>query len=294
MTIAEGLQQMVALFDATATTIEAELSVADFDELLAGERTLIGREGSIVRAAYVEVGTGLAVKALVFFQVKVDARGCLDPSFNVPLEYMAQQAGAGPDLGSGPVRMACRSQCPIPWHAINLWEPAGRDESHVAVQVQKILWRNRLGLRVSPATGPPLVRIRGPLDAVMELDEAMKRETAQRQAFEERRALEQRQAAQQAVDQRNAQEQLLTAAFGEAGRVSVGQYARSQRAVGQSTRPSGAQGRSEQLRTDGRRPQQGYVEQIAAHRDEIQKLKAALRHEQERNRRLQQLLRGEL
>jgi hypothetical protein len=42
------------------------------------------------------------------------------------------------------------------------------------------------------------------------------------------------------------------------------------------------------------RQQQGYLEQIKNCREEIQKLKSALRHEQERNRRLQQLLRGDV
>jgi hypothetical protein len=286
MITAEGLQQMVVLFDATATTIETELSIDELDDLLCGERTLLGRESSVVRAAYVEVGTGLAVKAVVFFQVKVDVRGRFDRSFNVPLEYMAQQAGAGPDLGTGPIRMACRSQCPVPWHAINLWEPAGRDDDHAAVEVQKAVWRNRLGLKVMPAMAPAFVpesRLRGPLDAVMELDEAMKRKTAHHMAFEQRQALERRQLeAQRAFEQRQVQEPLLTAASGEVGRVSVGQYARAQRPAAPP----------EKLGHD--QYQQTYPEQIAAYRDEIQKLKAALRHEQERSRRLQQLLRGEL
>jgi len=48
------------------------------------------------------------------------------------------------------------------------------------------------------------------------------------------------------------------------------------------------------FRAEMLRQQQGYLEQIKNCRDEIQQLKAALRHEQKRNRRLQQLLRGDV
>ena len=102
--------------------------------------------------------------------------------------------------------------------------------------------------------------------------------------------MQQRQAAravghrQQLVHQ-EAQEQLLTATFGEASRVSVSQYARRN-----SEPPS--QG-ADPLRAEMERQQQSYLEQIARCRDEIQTLKSALRQELERNRRLQQLLRGD-
>ena len=84
----------------------------------------------------------------------------------------------------------------------------------------------------------------------------------------------------QAMDQR------LTDAFGESGRVSVTQYSRQHREqMGQV---------ADRFRDEMQRQQQSYLEQIRSCREEIQKLKAALRHEKERNRRLQQLLRGDV
>jgi hypothetical protein len=359
MATAESLQEVIVLFDPAASTVVTEMSADDFDELLAGERLLEGRAASTVRAAYVQVGTGLAVRAVVFFQVSVDARGYIDPAFNVPLEYMAHQAGAGPDLGAGRINMACRSQCPIPWHSVNLWEPAGWDETHSAMEIQKAVWRNRLSLKVLPVAPAVSVatdvnRPRRPQDAVLELDEAMRRKSVARQALEERMALQRRQAeeqrqaveeamaqaveearaleAQQALDQRQAQEHLLTAAVGEARRIGTGQSVRQHREFGNRRdqyarrdtasrrepairrepavrRDHGAELKShqeqtapreqashtpDQFRSEMQRQQQGYLEQINACRDEIQRLKASLRYEQERNRRLQQLLRGDL
>jgi len=50
----------------------------------------------------------------------------------------------------------------------------------------------------------------------------------------------------------------------------------------------------QRYRDDLERQQRAYLEQIRDCRDEIQQLKSALRHEQDRSRRLQELLRGEL
>ncbi|MFU8816102.1 MAG: hypothetical protein ACNA7W_12205 [Pseudomonadales bacterium] len=281
MATAEGFQELVVLFDGAASSIDAELRVEEFERLLAGEATLEDRAAGNVRAAYAQVGAGLALKAVVFFIFKLDARGRVHSPFNLPLQYMAHHAGPGPNLGIGSIRMACRSQCPIPWHALNLWEPAGASEDHAAMLVQKAVWKNRLGLQVLPEVAAAesveepveefAARTRQPLDAVLELDEAMKRETLQRR-YE--------------TQQHQAQEHLLTATFGEAGRVSASQYAR--RANDPGPHAAG------HLRSELERQQQNYLEQINSCRDEIQKLKAALRHEQERNRRLQQLLRGDL
>jgi hypothetical protein len=342
-----AFQELVVLFDATASRVERELHIDDFDGLLAGEWILEDRAADTVRAAYVQVGPALAVTGIVFFQLKLDGLGYADPAFNVPLEYMALQAGPGPDLGAGPVRMACRSQCPVPWHTINLWEPAGLGEAHTAMEIQQAVWRNRLALKVLPAVPLPAAdvpaRTRRPQEAVQELDGALRR-TAQRQALEQqlralddleqRQAVEQRQALQdlqsghhmQGFHQTQTAEPRLAAGFAGTRRLGVAGPAPLSRDAsaaasgprepgryrdapvrpsppGQRQTPPRGRGNVEQdlpdyspdpLRAEMQRQQQGYLEQINACRDEIQKLKAALRYEQERNRRLQQLLRGDL
>jgi hypothetical protein len=75
-------------------------------------------------------------------------------------------------------------------------------------------------------------------------------------------------------------------AFGEEGRISLTQLIQQHNnSVDSLTR---------KYRLDLEQQQQIYLDQIRGCRDEIQRLKALLRHEQNRNRRLQQLLRGEV
>jgi MOSC domain-containing protein YiiM len=109
---------------------------------------------------------------------------------------------------------------------------------------------------------------------------------------------------------RRAEEAGVTARVAESGRAAAGRFATALEApsmMSTQTRPhqirspappdpsaSRTVARPPGLETAERQRQQHYLEQIAACRDEIQKLKAALRNEQERNHRLQQLLRGEL
>ena len=143
----DGLEEAVMLFEPDSLSVAREMRFSDFEELTEGTSTLDAFAASIARGAYVLVGTGLSVQGVVFFQFKVDEDGRIDASFNVPLRYLIDNAGLGPDLGTGPIRLACRSQCPVPWHSINLWEPEGEGDEHPAQKLQKIIWRNRLGLK---------------------------------------------------------------------------------------------------------------------------------------------------
>ena len=143
----DGLEEAVVLFEPDSFTVAQEMHFRDFEQLADGTGTLEAFAASIARGAYALVGTGLSVQGIVFFQFKVDEDGRVDSSFNVPLRYLVDNAGLGPDLGTGPIRLACRSQCPVPWQSINLWEPEGEGDEHPAHKLQKIIWRNRLGLK---------------------------------------------------------------------------------------------------------------------------------------------------
>lgn len=276
----DGAQEVVVLFDATGSKVDLEMRYAQFNALLGQKATLSSHAASTVKAAYAQVGTGLSVRAVVFFLFKVNEQGYVDPAFNLPLDYMAQHAGEGPDLGSGPISMACRSQCPVPWHGINMWEPA-EGRAHPAMLVQKLVWRNRLGLKVAPPAAAADTRearearpAARPLDVTARLEAVVNGSGGNEADAEPVRA------------QLKSMDNKLTAAFGEAGRVSVTQYTRQHREqLGQV---------AHRFRSEMARQQQGYLDQIRACREEIQQLKAALRHEKERNRRLQQLLRGDV
>jgi hypothetical protein len=253
----DGYEEAVLLFDADGLHIEAALTPGQFELFTDGETRLDQFAASKVRAAFAVVGAALSLRAAVFFTFKVDEEGYIEGHFNLPLRYLADNAGPGPDLGTGPVRLACRGQCPVPWHSVNLWEPKGEGENGSIHIVQRTVWRNQLGLKPSGALGK---RNNGsdPLPELLEDDGRVRQ-----------KALEVR----------------LTDTFGEQGRVNLESLIRqhNQRVSEVTTK----------YRDELAEQQRNYLEQIRSCREEIQQLRSALRHEQQRSRRLQALLRGE-
>ena len=249
-----------AVFFFEGAEIAAEMHYAEFEALLNHAATLETFAASVVRGAYAVVGTGLAVRGLVCFQLRVDEDGRADSEFSVPLRHLVRTAGLGPDVGCGPVRLACRSQCSVSWHAMNLWEPGDDPEIHPLKVVQKAVWRNRLGLQLTLDASEP------------QFDTAVGLGLIPGQAAPPRQAARREHKIDEALD--------------DAGRVSLQQLIQqhAQQLESQATR----------YRADLEQQQQIYLDQIRGCRDEIQKLKSMLRHEQHRNRRLQQLLRGEI
>ena len=261
MTEQDGYEEVVLLFDADLNGIDSEYTSKDFEALIAGGATLSQHAGSVVNAAFALVGSALAVRAMVFFTFKVDEDGLADANFNLPLRYLADNAGQGPDLGAGPIRLACRGQCPVPWHSVNMWEPLGDSESPSINLVQKIIWRNRLGLKPSSA-----------LNTVLEADGLELVENGH--SFQNDQPV-----AHQFVEAQ------LAEAFGDEGKVNLEKLIRQH-----NDRLSEV---SSKYREELAEQQQTYLSQIKDCREEIRELKSALRHEQQRSRHLQSLLRGD-
>ena len=378
----DGYEEIVLLFDAEQGTIEHELKAADFEGLIGRAESSGGEPGAggRVSAVFAVVAAGLAVRSMVFFTFKVGADGATDPGFNLPLRYLADSAGSGPDLGAGAIRLACRGQCPVPWHSVNLWQPRMDGESSPIDLVQAAVRANRLGIQ---PTGPmeqpevdewmlsddseeyvgparysiiepdpePLVPFGRedddprPAQAANGTDNGSAGEPADdaspprdvpskasrpppvddrssappdsdpfRFSASPRRPTPRRTGANGAAgagvgsgarvpppsvppppalpafereflaSQREL-ETRLTETFGEEGRISMENIIRQH-----NQRLSEI---TAKYRTDLAEQQRGYLDQIRACREEIQQLKAALRHEEQRSRRLQSLLRGD-
>jgi hypothetical protein len=249
----DGYEEAVLVFDADLTGIDSEYTAQDFEALIGGGADLSRFAASVVRAAFTVVGAALSVRAMVFFTFRVDENGRADPSFNLPLRYLADNAGPGPDLGAGAIRIACRGQCPVPWHSVNMWEPVADPEHGSIDLVQKVVWRNRLGLKPSGALG-----------RLLEDDlELLENDPVSLKVKEAR----------------------LTETFGEEGRLDLQNLIRQH-----NERLSAV---SSKYREELAEQQQNYLSQIRSCREEIQALKAELRHEQQKSRRLQSLLRGD-
>ncbi len=143
----DAFAEAVFFFD--GDDISVEMHYSEFEALLNQTGTLENFAASQVRGAYAVVGTGLAVRGLVTFMLRIDENGHADPAFSVPLRHLVRHAGPGPDIGWGTIRLASRAQCSVSWHAMNLWEPEGEGESNPIRVVQRAAWRNRLGLKLS-------------------------------------------------------------------------------------------------------------------------------------------------
>ena len=140
------VHQAVVFFD--ADTLVKEMLQVEFEAVLdqvVGLPEFAGRE---ISACFLRINQRLQIIGAVFFLVDFDARGYVNRSWNVPLEHLLENAGRGPDLGAGRIRLACRSQCSVPWHSRQLWDPAFEGDHNTFRQMIQAVQRNRLGLAV--------------------------------------------------------------------------------------------------------------------------------------------------
>ena len=125
-----------------------EMLFPEFEALLDNVVNMPEFADQQMRLAYVLINPRLLVRAVVFFYLDFDERGVADKGWNLPLRHLADNAGRGPDLGAGPIRLACRSQCPVSWHQMHLWDPSLAPGKNDLVLVRDAAKRNALGLLV--------------------------------------------------------------------------------------------------------------------------------------------------
>lgn len=116
-------EQLDAVFLWEGDTIVRDLLWPEFEAILDGFIPVNEYAGRLAKAVFVRVDSHLHITAAVFFLLEVDADGMVSRRWNVPLFRLVEQAATGPDLGAGPIRLACFSQCPIEWQRNNLWDP---------------------------------------------------------------------------------------------------------------------------------------------------------------------------
>ena len=291
----EAYSEAVFIFDGGEIT--EEMHFADFEACLSGNAKLEAFAASVVSGMYVIIGSGLAIRGIVCFNLGIDENGDADPAFSVPLQHLASVAGAGPDLGCGPTRLASRSQCPVSWHAHNLWEPEGEGDDNPLAHAQSAVWTNRLGYNQQTVSseGSELQ-----FDVLDESDDASfgvpveSPEQGDAETLPPENGTSSGEDATEESDpddpfKRHSQSMLrrkIDRTFGEEGTVSL------QKLIVQHSEQMDAL--TSKHRGDLEQQQRLYLDQIGDCRDEIQKLKSELRHEQTRTQRLQQLLRGDV
>lgn len=168
-----------AIFFIDNHSVSKRMLFSEFEALLDGMGTLQEYADSDAKIVYCVISKTGKIKALVFFKLYFDEDGRADPSWNVPIERLAEVSGSGPDLGGGPIRLACRSQCSINWHLEDLWDPDMTPGSNDFVVIKKAVVENRLRLAFASESAVEKVpTVHGISDA--QLDDELDLETEKR------------------------------------------------------------------------------------------------------------------
>lgn len=142
--------QMVdaVLFFSERGGICKQMFFTEFEALLDGLVNMAEFADQQMRAVYVMINPRLMIRSTVFFYLDFDEKGAPDKGWNIPLQHLAERAGRGPDLGAGPIRLACRSQCPVSWHQMHLWDPSLAPGKNDLALLRDVVKANHLGLLV--------------------------------------------------------------------------------------------------------------------------------------------------
>lgn len=129
-----------------------EMLYPEFEAMLDGVVTMPEFADQQMRVVYALVNARLQIRAAVFFYLDFNEDGSADSGWNIPLRSLAERTGRGPDLGAGPIRLACRSQCPVAWHQMHLWDPELTQARNHLLMLRDRIRRNQLGLLVEEET----------------------------------------------------------------------------------------------------------------------------------------------
>lgn len=137
-----------------------EMQYAEFEAILDGYVPLKELAGQCVRAVYVQFDSQFFVQRSVFFQVDFTRTGAVHPAWNLPLNQLAMDASPGPDLGGGPIKLACASQCPISHYRGALWDPDLRKGRGQLTIIKKAVAHNRLAIQFRDPSPEELERVK--------------------------------------------------------------------------------------------------------------------------------------
>ena len=142
----DELASAIFLFDRQGGLLR-EMLYSEFEAILDGYVPVRELANQTIPAVFAQINSKLLVERAVFFWVSLTRTGEIDPSWNLPLDQLAMNASAGPDLGAGPIKLACASQCPISHHRGSLWDPDLRKGKGQLTVLKKSAALNRLSIQ---------------------------------------------------------------------------------------------------------------------------------------------------
>lgn len=126
--------------------ISREMLYPEFEALLDGLVAAPDFADETVEAVFLQINHRLHVRAAVFFTIDFDLDGYINRLWNMPLRNLAEKAGRGPDMGGGPIRLACLGFCTNKTYQPNLWKPGQRGGRADLAWIKQAVTRNVLGI----------------------------------------------------------------------------------------------------------------------------------------------------
>lgn len=118
----------------------------EFEALLDGMVNTPEFADETVEAVFLQISSRLHFRRAVFFTIDFDQEGHISSLWNLPLRLMADKAGRGPDMGGGPIRLACAGFTRHPQHKAHLWKPGQRGGRSDLLHIKDAVTRNTLGI----------------------------------------------------------------------------------------------------------------------------------------------------
>ena len=135
------------LFFNESENIVKEMNISEFEAVLEGYVPLSDLSSQTVRCTYVEFNNKFQLISAVFFKVLISATGEIDNTWHIPFLNIARDAPNGPDMGAGPIKLTCYSQCPNKQFRQAMWDPCLTNDDNSLTAIIKAIARNRLGVQ---------------------------------------------------------------------------------------------------------------------------------------------------
>ncbi|WP_193075319.1 hypothetical protein [Pseudomonas sp. FME51] len=125
--------------------ISREMLFPEFEALLDGLVAAPECADETIEAVFLQINHRLHVRAAVFITIDFDLDGYVNRLWNLPLRQLAEKASRGPDMGGGPIRLACLGFGSSQYQA-NMWKPRQRGGKADLTLIKSAVTRNALGI----------------------------------------------------------------------------------------------------------------------------------------------------
>lgn len=200
----QQMTEAILLFDDSG--IATEMLYPEFEAVLDNVVSMPAWADQQVRAAYVVINPRLQVRSVVLFYLDFDEKGVADSGWNIPLRQLVEKAEHGPELDGAPIRLVCRSQSPIPWMQMHLWDPDLAPAHNHLHMIRDSIKRNQLRLLVEEeapvAAALALDRLQMAAEEAWQLPADIARKQEQEHQATERERAQRKKAAQLIKQQR--------------------------------------------------------------------------------------------